>query len=446
MKRAVIILLVLVLGAALLGGWWWARRYPEQVTSFLVEGGLEVKRAEEFISLLGGHTDKDEAANALIASGSVEGEWVSVVSEFGGQIVDVCASQGDQVRVSQTLVKLDDSLLRADMAQAESAVAAAEAELESVRAGTHPAETLAARAVLRQALAERNAARVIWVDLQEILGMPQEIDAQLIEAQTAVKVASVQIQQAEAELALAIVERDRYGAQGSLEEKKLYAVHTYNVDAAQAVLDVARANKAGAQATLAALQALRDQPLALASQVHNAEAQFRIAAAGVGVAAAKLDELKAGPAPEEVLLARARVAQAKAVCALLQAQIDKMTLVSPIDGVVTSRSVHPGEAALPGVTLLTVANLDQVTLTIYLAEDQLNRVYLGKTVEVRVDSFAERAFAGTITYISQQAEFTPRNVQTQEERVNTVFEVKVGLPNPEHLLKPGMPADAFIYD
>ncbi len=446
MRRGVITLLLLILGAALLGSWWWVRRSPDQVTRFLVEGGLGAERAEEFVSLIGGHRDKDEPTNVLIASGSVEGESVTVVSEFGGQIVDIYASQGDQVGAGQTLVKLNDGLLQADMAQAEAAVAAAEAELASVQAGTHPAETLAARAILRQAIAERNAARVVWEDLQDILGRPQEIEAQLIEAQTAVKVASAQIEQAEAELASAIVERDRYAAQGSLEEKKLYAVQAYNVDAAHAALDVARANKAGAQESLTALQALHDNPLALASQVHSAEAQFRIAAAGVGVAAAKLDELKAGPTPEEVLLAKAHVARAEAACTILQAQIDKMTLVSPINGVVTSRSVHPGEAVLPGVTLLTVANLDQVTLTIYVPEDKLNRVYVSQTVEVRVDSFAGRVFTGTVSYISQQAEFTPRNVQTQEERVNTVFAVKVRLPNPEHLLKPGMPADATIYD
>jgi len=91
-----------------------------------------------------------------------------------------------------------------------------------------------------------------------------------------------------------------------------------------------------------------------------------------------------------------------------------------------------------------VAKLDEVNLTIYVPEDKLNRVYLGQAVEVQVDSFPSRVFTGTVSYISQQAEFTPRNIQTQEERVNMVFAVKVRLPNPEYLLKPGMPADAMI--
>ena len=195
---------------------------------------------------------------------------------------------------------------------------------------------------------------------------------------------------------------------------------------------------------MAALGALRDNPLALVSQVHGAEAQFKVAAAGVGVAAARLDELKAGAMPEEVAVAEAQVARAKAASAVLQAQIDKMTLVAPIDGMVTSRSAHAGEAAIAGATLLTVAKLDEVNLTIYVPEDKLNRVHLGQAVEVQVDSFPGRVFTGTVSYISQQAEFTPRNVQTQEQRVNMVFAVKVRLPNPEYLLKPGMPADAVI--
>ena len=443
MKRGIIALLLLILGAGLVGGWWWARQSPEQVTQFLVGGGLEAGRAEEFVALIGGQAEAEEAA-VLIASGSMEGEAVSIVSEYGGQIVGLYAGEGDQVEAGQVLVKLDDSLLQAQIAQTAAAVMVAEANLATVQAGTHPAEILAARAMLRQVIAERNAARIAWEDLQTILSRPQEIEAQLIEAQTALELATVQIEQAEAELASAVVERDQHRAQGSLEEKKLYAIHNYGVEAAQAALDAAKANKAGAQQMVAALEAQRDNPLALVSQLHSAEAQFKVAAAGVGVAAAKLDELKAGAMPEEVEVAEAQVARAKAASAVLQDQTSKMTLIAPIDGVVTSRSAHAGEAAIAGATLLTVAKLDEVNLTIYVPEDKLNRVYLGQSVEVQVDSFPGRVFTGTVSYISQQAEFTPRNVQTQEERVNMVFAVKVRLPNPEHLLKPGMPADAMI--
>jgi len=162
------------------------------------------------------------------------------------------------------------------------------------------------------------------------------------------------------------------------------------------------------------------------------------------VAQAKLIELKAGPTPEEIAVAEAQVALAQASLSGLLAQKDKMMLRSPIEGVVASRSASAGEAALPGATLLTVANLDEVKLTIYVPEDELQRVYLGQEVQVQVDSFPGRVFTGTVSYISQQAEFTPKNVQTEKERVNMVFAVKVRLPNPQYLLKPGMPADAVL--
>jgi HlyD family secretion protein len=443
MKRWIMVIVLLVIAAALVGGWWWARRAPDQVTQFLVDSGLEASRAQAFVDLIGGQATPEQE-DVLIASGSVEGEAVSIVSESGGQILDIYAGEGDAVEAGQVLVRLDDSLLQAQMAQAKAAVQVAEAELASVRAGTHPAEILAAQAALHQAIAERNAARTGWEGIESVLDNPQEIEAQLVEARTAAELAAVGVEQAEAELESAIVQRDQYRAQGSLEEKKLYAVYDYRVQAAQAALDAAKADRVGARQTVTALAALRDNPLSLLSQVHSAEAQFRLAAAGVGVAAAKLDELNAGARPEEVAVAEAQVSRAQAAADALQVQIDKMALSSPVDGVLTNQSAHPGEAALAGATLLTVANLDEVTLTIYAPEDRLNYVYLGQEVEVQVDSFPRRVFTGTVFYISQQAEFTPKNVQTQEDRVNMVFAVKVGLPNPDHLLKPGMPADATL--
>jgi HlyD family secretion protein len=111
---------------------------------------------------------------------------------------------------------------------------------------------------------------------------------------------------------------------------------------------------------------------------------------------------------------------------------------------VSNRSINVGETASAGATLMTVANLDEVKLTVYIPENRYGRIRLGQEVHVRVDSFPGETFEGQVIYISSQAEFTPRNVQTKEERVNTVFAVKILIPNPEHDLKPGMPADATI--
>ena len=121
-----------------------------------------------------------------------------------------------------------------------------------------------------------------------------------------------------------------------------------------------------------------------------------------------------------------------------------MTLTAPIDGTVLERILHPSEVAAQGADLLTIANLDEVTLELYIPETRLGQVYLGQTVQVTVDSFPERTFTGHVRTIANQAEFTPRNVATKEERVNLVFAVRVTIPNPDGALKPGMPADAVF--
>ncbi len=442
MKRlAVLVAVILIAGMVGLG--WWVRTSPDQAVNLLVAGGMEPGRAGQLVTRLGGEIEVKEK-QVLRASGTVEGESVSIVSELGGLVVGLYAGEGDEVQAGQVLVELDTSLLQAQMAQAQAAVTAAEANLENVKAGTHPAQILAARAALDKALAERDAAATAWRNAQAILENPQEIDAQIVQAQAAVDLADVQIEQAQAQLEAAKVERDRYRAQGTVEEKRLYVVYDYQVQAAQAALDVARADKKGAEETLAALKALRANPLAIVGQVHLAESQYRLAEAGVEVARAKLKELQAGPTEEEIEVARAQVQRAQSAVLALQVQMDKMTLRSPMAGVVTSCPAHVGESALAGTPLLTVANLDEVRLTLYIPESDLGRVYLGQQVEVQVDSFPDRVFTGTVSYISQQAEFTPKNVQTEKDRVNMVFAIRVRLPNPGHLLKPGMPADAVI--
>jgi HlyD family secretion protein len=443
MRRVVVVLVVVVTLAILAGGWWWARTSPGQVVQFLVDGGLEENRAAEFVAMVSGRTGTQEG-EPLIASGTIEGETVSVVSEVGGRIVGLYAEEGEEVEGNQVLVELDTSTLLAQLQQARAVVVAAEANLASVKAGTHPAAILAAQAELNKAIAEQSAAETAWTDLQVILATPQDIEARIVEAQTDVDVAKVQIEQAEAQVKAAEVEREQYRGRGSMEEKYLYIVYDYQVRAAQAGVDLAQTRKKGAEQTLAALKAWRKQPLALAGQVHAAEGKFEMAGAAVAVAQAKLDELEAGPIAEEVAVAEAQIVQAQAAVHAIETQVEKMTLRTPIGGVVTSRSARPGEAALPGATLLTVVNLDEVKLTIYIPEGDLGRVYLGQEVEVAVDSFPGKVFTGTVSYIAQQAEFTPRNVQTEEDRVNMVFAVHVRIPNPSHLLKPGMPADAVI--
>lgn len=120
---------------------------------------------------------------------------------------------------------------------------------------------------------------------------------------------------------------------------------------------------------------------------------------------------------------------------------DQIQIRAPIDGMVVDLSVHEREVAARGATLVTLANLDAVTLEVYLPETQIGLVHLGSPVQVRVDSF-DRDFKGTVSHIADGAQFTPRNVATKEERVNLVFAVQIDLDNVDGALKPGMPADA----
>ena len=115
-----------------------------------------------------------------------------------------------------------------------------------------------------------------------------------------------------------------------------------------------------------------------------------------------------------------------------------------IEGLVTQRLASEGELALPGVPVLKIASLDSLTLTVYVPETELGRLRVGQRATIRVDSFTDESFEGQVTHIASEAQFTPKNVQTKEERVNTVFGVEIEIPNPAHRLKPGMPADAAI--
>ena len=209
-------------------------------------------------------------------------------------------------------------------------------------------------------------------------------------------------------------------------------------------LNQAIAARDAAQQNLNDLLALRDNPQQANIQVAQAEAAYQQAVAAVGVAKANLDMARAGATGEQVDVARSGVEQARAALDALKVQRRKYTLSAPVAGMVMERIAHEGENALPGMTLLTLGNLDAVDLTVYIPEPDVGKVYLEQPVEVSVDSFPGETFMGQVVWISDEAEFTPKNVQTKEERVSTVFAIKVRIPNLDHKLKPGIPADAVL--
>ena len=403
-------------------------------------------------------------SGALTASGFIEAEEVDVAPELGGRVVELLAGEGDDVEAGQVLVRLDGTLIDAQIEVAQAALEVAQAGLAQARAGARPEQIRQAEAALAQAEAGRDGAYRAWQDAIAIRDNPQELDAQIVTARAQVAAAEAALVQATALKDAAEIANDAYhDGMEKLQDLKeqlqkipkpsrpslpgvqldvhlvpsAYWKSWVGVNTAQAGLD-------GARAALSDLCALRDNPQELNAQMDELEAQYEAAGAAVEMAQARLDALRAGATAEEIAIAEAQVDQARAALNSLLVLRDKQVIVAPVGGLVLQLSIHEGELAAPGATMMELGDLDQVTLTVYVPEDRLGQVSVGQAVEVRVDSFPERTFVGSVVAIADEAEFTPRNVQTQEERVNMVFAVDVCIPNPGHLLKPGVPADAVI--
>lgn len=377
---------------------------------------------------------------ALTASGFIEGQEVTVAAETQGLIVEILADKGEDVQAGDVVVRLDDAALKSERAEAEAALAAARADLDRVRSGTRTEDIAAARASLDQAKARRDGARQSVLDAQDVISSPLQLEAQIDEARAQVDLAKQNVELQEADLEATKIKRGVYVERGG----DVATTWDLQLQAAEARLVKAKAQLNGAQAHLGALLAMRDNPLTLEAELHQAETQYEVAKAEVARAQARLEELEAGPTPEELALSEAQVRQAQAGVALADARLDQLTLTAPMNGIVSTRSAQVGETATSGKPLLTIVNLDEVTLVIYIPENRIGQVDIGQEVQVTVDSFPGRTFVGHVKSIAGEAEFTPRNVQTEEERVNLVFAVDVTIRNPGHALKAGMPADATL--
>jgi len=441
-KRPPIPLVVLILVMLAGAGWWWYNHRTG--TGMLADNGQ------------------------IIASGTIEAEETIIAAEIGGIIKDLPVDEGAEVKAGDVLVQLDDALLAAQIKQAQAGVEMAQAALNQLLAGARPEEKRAAKAALSQAIASRDGAKKALDNALAIRANPQELNMRIAIARAELEAARHQLQQAQAAQEAARANKEQ--AENALaalskgfdidtpagkkhvgpppaamaELRVQVGLSTNQWWSAVEAVNLAAAALEGAERNLANLLAMRDDPIALDAQIDAAKAAYEAAIAAVDAAQARLDALEKGATPEQVAVARAQVEQAQAALAVLETQRARLTIRSPISGLVTSRSAHVGEMAVPGVTLLTVAALDTVQMMVYIPEDQIGLVRLGQRVEVRVDSFPGQTFSGQVVYISPKAEFTPRNVQTQRERVNMVFAVRLKMPNPEHKLKPGMPADATI--
>ncbi|MCM2359896.1 MAG: efflux RND transporter periplasmic adaptor subunit [Geobacteraceae bacterium] len=154
--------------------------------------------------------------------------------------------------------------------------------------------------------------------------------------------------------------------------------------------------------------------------------------------------VRKGPRRERIDQGRARLREAEAALALASERLGYATLTAPVAGTVLSKNVEPGEQVATGTPVITIGELDSVWMRAFIPETDLGRIKLGQQARVTTDTWPGRVYDGTVTFISSEAEFTPKNVQTSKERVKLVYRIKITLPNPHRELKPGMPADAEI--
>jgi len=179
-------------------------------------------------------------------------------------------------------------------------------------------------------------------------------------------------------------------------------------------------------------------------QYDDAESRYIITRAQLNSAKENLKKLQRFARPEDLEAARARLDQAKASADLLRKQINDASIVAPVAGTVTNKPVERGELVGVGTTIVTISRLETLNLMIYVSDKELGKVKLNGSADIVIDTYPDKTFPGRVVFISPIAEFTPKNVQTKEDRTKLVFGVKLEVDNKDGILKAGMPADAYV--
>jgi HlyD family secretion protein len=383
-------------------------------------------------------TASQAQAGPLTASGTIEAIEVGVASEVAGRVSEVLVETGQPVTAGQVLLRLDGRLLEVQRQNAKAAgeAAVAAAQLEQT-AAQQALDDLHTNAPLAAAQAELTLAQA----RDELLKTQNRRTYQ----QPGNRATPERIAAAEANLVLA--ERAVDMAEDHFANFADDPVDDPQRAQAYSALDKARQAR---NTALATLNWYTGRPTEIDQAI--LDAAVAVAQANVDEATRRAEELSAGPDPQALTLAQARLnwanarlaaARAEAILTLetLDLQLEKLLIRSPLDGVVTTRHVEPGEVLLAGAEALSIGQLARPTITVYLLEDRYGQVGVGDRVRVTTDSFPGQDFRGAVARIADRAEFTPRNVQTEEGRRTTVFAVEISVEDVTGRLKPGMPAD-----
>jgi membrane fusion protein YbhG len=396
----------------------------------------------------------------LSVTGTIEARDVDLSPKTTARIARVRVEEGSRVSRGDLVIQLDDAELAADVTRLEAGVRVAQAQLADLVAGARKEEVAEARAQVSRA--EATLADLLAGSRREEIQAARQVVAQAEARQRDLEAGARPQEIEQARSAVVSAEATRAWTQKEYERlKSLFdrdLVAASDKERAWQAFEVARMQERTAKEQLALMLAgpRSDQVEAARAEVRQARERLRLLEAGprpdqaeaaraeVRAARERLALVEAGPRPGQVDTARAQLAQAEASLGQARARLADTRIEAPMDGIVLRKNLEAGATASPGAAIVTLVDPSDLWLRAYIAETDLGRVKIGQTARITVDAFPGQPFEGRVTEVASAAEFTPRNVQTQKERVNLVFRVKVAITNPDGRLKPGMPADAVI--
>ncbi len=359
----------------------------------------------------------------LAVSGRLEGYETDVGTKVSGRIERLTVREGDRVTQGQVIAQLDDAELKAELAAAQAQVATAQQQVKQAQLQL---------AVVDSQIAELELTRS--QSTAEASGRIQAAAATVATAQAQLTQAQAQLKQVEAELRLAQADRDRFAqllADGAVSQQRFEQARTQF----ETVQETLAARKSG----LVAAQQQVDAAQGSLTQASSSTLNPEIRTVQIQRLQTQLTQTTA-----QLEAAQSEVVRAQANRQAIAARLSNLNIVSPITGIVLTRTSEPGEVIAAGMPVLTVIDLGQIYLRGYLPEGDIGKVRVGQQAQVFLDSAPQQALAATVSAIDTEASFTPENIYFQDDRVTQVFGLKLSLTRPQGFAKPGMPADGEI--
>ena len=354
-----------------------------------------------------------------LVSGNIEMTQVDIAFKISGRLVELNVEEGTRVREGMVVARLDTIQLQRQREHELATVRAAESGLTQLRTGIrYQQEALESERAMREAEKKQAQAR-----LAQLLSgsRKQEIE----QATAAVDEARTRQQTAHADWkrARTLYENDDISASQRDQFRSAFETSSASL------------RRAEEQLALVVEGPRTEEIDGARAQLERAEASRRLTESS----RLELERMR-----QEIETRLAEIEQARARVRIIDAQLDDAVVVSPISGIVLVKSAEVGEVLAPGTTVVTVADVERPWLRAYIGETDLGRVQLDSQARVTTDSFPGKVYQGRVSYISSEAEFTPKQIQTLEERVKLVYRIKIEIDNPEQELKLNMPADAEI--